>query len=125
MGVRGVSPPLCEPHDPRADREALRQLANWSQQFSPYVAIEETESSESLLLDVTGCGYGYGSEEGLTAKMAESLRQIGYWPVAAIADTLGAAWAVAHCFEHRNSVSPNSQALNPPLPPRLGGEGGG
>lgn len=100
MGVRGV-----EPHDPRADREALRQLAAWGQQFSPYVAIEETESPESLLLDVTGCGYGYGGEEGLTAKIIDSLRQIGYRAVAAIADTLGAAWATAHFASSNHSYS--------------------
>ena len=32
-----------EPHDPQADREALRQLALACQRFSPLVAIEEAE----------------------------------------------------------------------------------
>ena len=116
-GVRGVSP-LCEPHDPRADLEALRQLAVWGQQFSPYVAIEESESPESLLLDVTGCGYAYGGEEGLAASVIESLRRIGYWAVAAVADTLGAAWAAAHFASSNHSyciIPPgeHAEALQP------------
>src|SRR5438128_813231 len=42
-----------EPHDASADRAALRQLADGCQQFSPYVAVEEAESPDCLLLDVT------------------------------------------------------------------------
>src|SRR5262245_9736630 len=100
-GGEGVFP-CFEPYDLNADREALRQLAQWGQQFSPHVAVEEAEFPDSLLLDVTGCGYGFGGEEGLIEKAIASLRQIGYCAVAAIADTIGAAWAMAH-FSQFNS----------------------
>ena len=85
-----------EPHDPQADRAALRQLALWCERFSPRVAVDLAESPDCLLLDVAGCGYNFGGEEELAAKAVAELRQQGCWAVAAIADTLGAAWAVAH-----------------------------
>src|SRR5262245_47834548 len=55
-----------EMHDPRADREALRKIAVWCQRFTPVVGVEEREPSEtpdSLLLDITGCGPLFGGEE--------------------------------------------------------------
>src|SRR5260370_23603975 len=67
---RGVTPgmllaeaqALCRgcfaPHDPHADREALRQLALGCGAFSPRIAVDAMDSPDCLLLDVTGCGYG-------------------------------------------------------------------
>src|SRR5438067_3649465 len=51
---------IFEPHDPQADRDGLRQLARWCQQFTPLAAVEDAETPDSVLLDVTGCGYGFG-----------------------------------------------------------------
>src|SRR5436309_2075291 len=36
------------------DRAALEALAAWCDQFSPTVGLEESDSPESLLLDITG-----------------------------------------------------------------------
>src|SRR5262245_41379869 len=83
---------IFEPHDPQADRDALRRLAHWCQQFTPLAAVENAETPDSLLLDVTGCRYGFGGLEGL----AKTAVECQFFAVAAIADTVGAAWAVAH-----------------------------
>jgi protein ImuB len=85
-----------ESHDPHGDREKLRELAGWAGQFSPYVAIDDAESPDCLLIDVTGCDYFAGGERGLAEKAVNGLKINGYWAVASIADTIGAAWAVAH-----------------------------
>src|SRR5262249_18184532 len=85
-----------EKQDPDGDRERLRELAGWAWQFSPYVGIDDAESPDCLLIDVTGCDYFAGGEAGVAEKAANGLRMNGYWAVAAIADTIGAAWAVAH-----------------------------
>src|SRR5579859_1592366 len=53
-----------EAHDPHADREILRQLALGCEPFSPRVAVDTVDPPDGLLLDVTGCGYGFGGEEG-------------------------------------------------------------
>jgi len=84
-----------EPYDPCADRQALRELAVWCQQFSPVAAIDDAEAPDCLLLDVTGCDHGPG-EEGLATQACAALRRRGYWVGAVVADTIGSAWAVAH-----------------------------
>jgi protein ImuB len=83
-------------HEPRADREALGRLAEWCQQFSPDVAVDEAEQPASLFLDVTGSGVFFGSEQVLARKVVDDLGRYGYWARVAIADTVGAARALAH-----------------------------
>jgi protein ImuB len=84
-------------HEPRADREALRTLAEWCQLFSPEVALEEVDQPESLFLDVTGTGPFFGGEQALAKQAVDEFARHGYWAKAAIADTVGAAWAMA-CY---------------------------
>jgi protein ImuB len=109
-------PASFEPHDPQADREALRRLAEWCQRFSPLVAMEETAAPDSLLLNITGCAHLFGGEEALAAQVVAELSGLGYWATAACADTIGAAWAVAHYGCRRSLiVSPSGhvEALRP------------
>ncbi|MCI0642672.1 MAG: DNA polymerase Y family protein, partial [Gemmataceae bacterium] len=80
-------------HEPIADHEALQKLALWAQRFSPLVAVHEPDC---LLVDVTGCGPLFGGEWKLAEKALRELRRQGYVVRAAVADTIGAAWAVAH-----------------------------
>jgi protein ImuB len=83
-----------EPHEPRDDRRELRELAWWCQQFSPVVALDAAAAPDCLLLDATGCGRG--EEERLAQQVVESFRRRGYRVIAVSADSVGAAWAVAH-----------------------------
>ncbi len=84
-----------EPHDPLADVRRLRELAVVGQQFSPVVALDPGESSEALFLDATGCGVGLGGEMAFAGLVVNAARRCGYWGFAAVAHTVGAAWAVA------------------------------
>ena len=43
-----------EEYQPAADRAALELLAQWCEEFSPIVGLEDAEHPESLLLDITG-----------------------------------------------------------------------
>ncbi len=90
--------PHIELHDPAADLTALRELACTCNEFSPLFGIEEAESPECLLLDVTGCEHLFGGEQELVDRLAEDLRQRGFQVRAALAPTIGAAWAAAHCL---------------------------
>jgi len=83
-------------HDPQADRAALLELAAWCEQFSPLVGLEEAEHAECLLLDITGLGPLFGGERRLVALALERLAERGYQARAAVAETVGAAWALAH-----------------------------
>jgi protein ImuB len=77
-----------EEHDPQADRAQLESLARWCDQFSPIVGIE----GESLLLDVTGVPFN-------VEQVTKAIRQLGFVARVAVAETVGAAWALAHYEE--------------------------
>jgi protein ImuB len=85
-----------EPIDPAADRLAIDELAEWCHQFSPTVGLEEAAAPESLLLDATGLGRLFGGEETLARRIASEFQNRGLAARVALADTPGAAWAVAH-----------------------------
>jgi len=93
------------PSDPLADREALEELAAWCQRFSPIVGIDSPPHPssfilhpppDSLLLDITGLEHLFGGEAALAEKIVRDFADRGLVFRVAIADTLGAAWAVAH-----------------------------
>lgn len=84
-------------HCPQDDFDAIQQLAGWCEQFSPCVGWEWTPPLASLVLDVTHSAPHLGGEEALIQSMADQFQAKGYRVSIAIADTLGAAWAVAHC----------------------------
>ena len=77
-----------EEHDPQADRTQLEALARWCDRFSPIVGIE----GDSLLLDITGLPFDVG-------QVTKAIRQQGFVARVAVAETVGAAWALAHYDE--------------------------
>lgn len=104
LGIRSLV--RCEPCDAEADRRTLRRLALWCQCFTPLVAVEEPDS---LFLDITGCGPLFGGERNLAAKALAQLRRLGLIARAAVADTAGAAWALAHHHAANGVVVPPGQ----------------
>jgi protein ImuB len=70
---------------------ALAALRRWAGRFSPWVA----EDQEALILDVTGCARLFGGEEALVARVEAEAADLGFTVRAGLADTPGAAWAVA------------------------------
>lgn len=89
--------PLCVvPADPFADRHTLEQLARKAQRFTPLVGLEDSLSPECLLLDLTGLGHLFDGEERLAARVCETFVQEGWTIRAAVAPSVGAAWAFAH-----------------------------
>jgi protein ImuB len=85
-----------EATDPAADRLAIEELAEWCHRFAPSVGLEETAAPQSLLLDVTGLGDLFGGEAALARRIVHDFQKRGLTARVAIADTPGAAWAVAH-----------------------------
>jgi protein ImuB len=80
--------------DPQADHAALRRLAAWClRHFSPLTA---ADPPDGLWIDVTGCAHLFPhGEAGLLAQLTTRLAQAGIAARAAIADTPGAAHALA------------------------------
>ena len=104
-----------EAADPLADRQALVALAQWCQRYSPIVGLEEAERPEGLLLDVTGLAHLFGSETALAQQATRQLKQRRLDAVIVIADTVGAAWAIAKYGSavHGNTECGNSACRKP------------
>ncbi|MEM6608366.1 MAG: DNA polymerase Y family protein [Pseudomonadota bacterium] len=77
---------------PAQEAMFLAALRRWAGKFSPWVA---EESRAGLLVDLTGCAHLFGGEAALLAQIAEDCADLGLTVQTAIADTAGAAWALA------------------------------
>jgi protein ImuB len=82
--------------DRMADREALEALAECCERFSPTVGVEAAADPECLLCDISGVAHLFGGEAALAEQVVGDFARRGLTVRVAVADTLGAAWAVAH-----------------------------
>jgi protein ImuB len=78
--------------DPGGDAAALRRLAEWCDRWSPWTA---PDGADGIIIDVTGCAHLSGGEGRLLAEAVDRIAGQGFACRAAIADTAGAAWAMA------------------------------
>jgi protein ImuB len=111
--------PHLEPADFEADRLGLVELADWCCRFSPIVGVEDAPCPDCLVLDVSGLAQLFGGEQALAEKALRAFHERGLSVRLAIADTPGAAWAVAHSEGFENVWRDGAR---PPAEP--GAEGG-
>lgn len=114
--VRAILPQIeVLPDEPQAREETLEALARWSLRFSPIVALD---SPGGLILDISGCAHLWGGEQAYLQAIVTRFSQGGYQARGAIADSIGAAWAIAHYGNNLQIAAPKEQldALQP-LPP--------
>ena len=104
--------------EPEADATGLAALADWCVRFSPAVAMD---APDGLFLDVTGVDHLWGDEAEMLADFQRRLHANGLPFRCAIADTPGAAWALAHYGEDGAIAPPGDQAefLKPLRPAAL------
>ena len=109
--------------EPEADAAALAALADWCVRFSPAVAID---APDGLFLDVTGVDHLWGGEPALLADFRKRLAANGLPFRCTIADTPGAAWALAHYgeahFGKESAIAPpggQGELLSPLRPAAL------
>ena len=102
-------------HDGRLEGRLLKALARWCMRYTPAVAVD---LPEGLILDITGCAHLWGGESSYLNDMVSALSNKGYGVSAAIADTIGAAWAMARYGKGPFIATPGKQReLLLPLPP--------
>jgi protein ImuB len=93
----------------------LNALGKWCIRYTPIIAID---IPDGLILDVSGCTHLWGGERAYLGKIVTQLKSKGYDVRAAIADTIGAAWAIAHYGQVTPLIEPGGQAAAIlPLPP--------
>jgi protein ImuB len=96
--------------DPAADAAALDRLALWMlQRFAPIVA---ADPPDGIVIDSTGADHLHGGEPAMLATLVEKLASVGLRARAAIADTWGAAHALARFGGRGGFVSEPGQAAN-------------
>ncbi len=94
---------LTVEHDPREDEAALQRIALWAlRRYSPLVAVD---GDDGLWIDASGVAHLFGGEDVLLRDLVQRLARAGAHGRAALADTAGAAWALARYGKARAVVS--------------------
>ncbi len=94
----GLATTLAEPAE---DAAALRRLAEWCGRYSPWTAPDGTDG---VRIEITGSAHLWGGERALAADLAARLDRRHVTGRIVIADTLGAAWAMARFAEARGNA---------------------
>lgn len=100
---------VTRPADPLAEAAFLTVLRRWAGKFSPWVA---EEPPAALVVDLTGCAHLFGGEGALLAQVEEDCADLGLTLRAGIADTRGAAWALARYAGHQAQPNRNGDAID-------------
>jgi protein ImuB len=90
---------------PGLSEKLLTALAQWCIRFTPVAAVDPPAG---LILDATGCSHLWGGDQQYITAILTRLQAAGYDVRAAMADTIGAAWALA-----RFGPSPDLLSLPP------------
>lgn len=107
---------LMQDADPVADAEALERLALWVlQRIAPIVA---PDPPDGIVIDSTGADHLHGGEAAMIETLIGRLTMSGVAARAAIADTWGAAHALARFAADPATVAPprHGAAVLDPLP---------
>ncbi len=80
------------PADPVADASTLERTVRWCGRYTPWTAMD---GLDGVWLDTTGCAHLFGGEQAMLDDLVTRLERLGFGVRAALADTPGAAWAVA------------------------------
>jgi protein ImuB len=93
----------------------LKSIATYCIRYTDTVSIE---LPDGLILDCTGCAHLWGGEKNYIREINNRLKNRGFDLRATMADTIGAAWAIAHYGDQSPIIESGKQmeALSP-LPP--------
>ena len=106
--AKAVYPSLTVIDDPPGlAQRLLKRIAEWCIRFSPCVAVD---GDEGLILDASGCTHLWGGDIGYLNDITEKFRRYGYTVRVAIADTIGAAWAVSRYSNDELIIEPGQQS---------------
>lgn len=92
--------------DPAADTAFLGHLARWCRRFTPVVALV---APDGIWLDVTGCARLFRGEAALMAAIEAGIAELRVEARLGLADTPGAAWAIAH-YGRSGTIAPPGKA---------------
>ena len=92
--------------EPGQEIKLLTALAEWCLRYSPAVAIDPPNG---LIIDISGCAHLWGGERPYLKEILDRFKKFGYDTRAAIADTIGTAWAIARYGKITAIIEPANQ----------------
>jgi protein ImuB len=92
---------------PGLSGKLLKALAEWCIRYTPITAVDPPDG---LILDVTGCAHLWGGERPFLKEIVTRLRGSGYDVRAAMADTIGTAWAISRFGQVTPLIDSGGQA---------------
>ena len=98
---------------PIQEKAFLGALHRWAGKFSPWVA---SEPPDALVIDLTGCAHLFGGEEQLAEQVTQDCADLGLTVSLGIADTLGAAWALARFSQQEAGPARSGDAIDQEAP---------
>ncbi|MFA5898374.1 MAG: DNA polymerase Y family protein [Hyphomicrobium sp.] len=106
--ARAVFPDLLtQAADPCRDRSALVRLARWCGRYGPNRNID---GEDGIWIDITGVAHLYGGEAALLADLAARLARFSLTARLGLADTLGAAHALARFAPSSPAIAAEGRA---------------
>ncbi len=107
--ARTICPELAtQPADMRADWAFLEAIVAWCRRYSPLIA---RAGQDGIFIDITGCAHLFGGERAMLDGLLSKLRLFGLEVSGALADTAGAAWALARSGLN-GEVAPHGETAN-------------
>ena len=94
--------------EPGRGEKVLYALAEWCISYTPVTAVD---MPDGLILDITGCTHYKGGETVYIESLKKKLKSFGYTVRIAIADTIGAAWAMARHGKATEIIKPRDQYI--------------
>ncbi|MGZ3819741.1 MAG: Y-family DNA polymerase [Mucilaginibacter sp.] len=106
--AKAIVPSLEVMNDmPDQAAKLLKALGEWCIRYTPLIAVD---LPDGLILDVSGCAHLWGGERAYLGTIIKVLRSKGYDARGAMADTAGAAWAVARFGKVQPIIKPGEHA---------------
>jgi len=97
----------------QAELGFLAHLRRWAGKYSPWVA---DQPPASLVIDITGCAHLFGGETALLAEVENDCARLDLTVQAGIADTVGAAWALARYAGQPVSMARSGDVIDQEAP---------
>ena len=91
------------------DAAFLTVLRRWAGKFSPWVS---EQGADALVIDLTGCAHLFGGEEGLLEVVEGDCTALGLSVQMGVADTVGAAWALARFAGRAGAANRTGDDIN-------------
>ncbi|WP_312340560.1 DNA polymerase Y family protein [Sphingobacterium sp.] len=85
----------------------LHFIAHWCIRYTPQVSLDKPDG---IVLDISGCAHLWGGEAAYLEYIVAAFKRHGYDVCMSIADTIGAAWAMARFGPEKTIISEQAQS---------------